>query len=85
MLSEEVDCTVLKVAHHGSKTSSLLSFLKKVSPVISVISVGENNYGHPDADVEERLRSLSFSVLDTKTEGTIILETDGVYFERVEK
>ena len=49
--------TVLKVAHHGSKTSSIKEFVDLVKPRIAVISVGKNNmYGHPNAEVIERLK-----------------------------
>ena len=51
---------VLKVAHHGSRTSSTEDFLSAVEPVFAVISVGfENSYGHPNRDVLERLRRAS--------------------------
>lgn len=48
---------ILKVGHHGSKTSSDKSFIDKINPVYSVISVGENNkYGHPNLNVLENLK-----------------------------
>lgn len=51
--------TVLKVAHHGSKSSSYIDFLQCVLSDIAVIGVGENNlYGHPSEEVIERLNSL---------------------------
>ena len=51
--------TILKVAHHGSKTSSTEGFLKLVEPKIALIGVGKNNlYGHPNSNVIERLSSL---------------------------
>ena len=50
---------VLKVAHHGSKSSSIQSFLDKVQPPIALIGVGENNtFGHPNRGVIERLELL---------------------------
>ncbi len=50
---------VLKVAHHGSKTSSTQEFLKLVNCKIALIGVGENNnFGHPNADVLQRLQNL---------------------------
>lgn len=50
---------VLKVAHHGSKSSSIQSFLEKVDPQIALIGVGENNtFGHPNTGVLERLNAL---------------------------
>lgn len=50
---------ILKVGHHGSKTSTTLNFLKKVSPKIALIGVGENNkFGHPNEEVLNRLQEL---------------------------
>ncbi|MCL5772529.1 MAG: MBL fold metallo-hydrolase [Actinobacteria bacterium] len=74
----ELSATVLKVGHHGSKTSSTLKFLKKVNPKISVISVGKgNSYGHPAKTTIDNLLSLGSSVYMTDTEGDIIIESDG--------
>lgn len=51
-------CTILKVAHHGSKTSSTFEFIEKTSPQIVLIGVGKNNnFGHPNSEVLERLRN----------------------------
>ena len=51
--------TVLKVAHHGSKTSSITDFIDAVNPQIALIGVGENNkFGHPNEVVLERLMDL---------------------------
>ena len=48
--------TILKVAHHGSKTSSITDFINAVNPKIALIGVGENNkFGHPNEDILERL------------------------------
>ena len=66
-----LDSDILKVAHHGSNTSSSNLFLKMVSPIYSVISVKENNkYGHPDIKVYERLSKIS-EVYMTKDYGNI--------------
>ena len=52
------NATVLKVAHHGSKTSSIQEFIEAVNPKIALIGVGKNNkFGHPNEDVIERLES----------------------------
>lgn len=54
-----LDATVLKVAHHGSKSSSIQEFLELVHPKIALIGVGANNlYGHPNSDVITRLANL---------------------------
>lgn len=51
--------TVLKVAHHGSKTSSIQEFLELVRTKIALIGVGKNNtFGHPNKEVIERLQNL---------------------------
>lgn len=72
-------CAVLKVAHHGSDTSSSAAFLKKASPEYAVISVGKNNsYGHPASDTLERLDQAGAEILTTSEWGTIIFESDGV-------
>lgn len=57
--SKLLKSTILKVAHHGSKTSSIQEFLEKVKPKIALIGVGENNkFGHPNNQVLERLNKL---------------------------
>lgn len=69
---------VLKVAHHGSNTSSSIDFLKSVSPEIAVISVGkDNSYGHPTKTIINRLNSIGATIYRTDTDGTILLTSDG--------
>ena len=54
-----LDCDVLKVAHHGSKSSSIQEILDKIKPKFAVIGVGKDNkYGHPNKDVIFRIDSL---------------------------
>lgn len=83
MLSEnEITSTiradVLKVGHHGSPSSTGEAFLKKVSPTYAAISVGKgNSYGHPDAQVINRLSAAKTTILRTDTDGTIVFSTDG--------
>jgi competence protein ComEC len=68
--------TVLKVAHHGSRTSSTLPFLEAVSPAASVISVGtRNTFGHPNPEVVERLGNRP--IFRTDEHGSVRFETDG--------
>jgi competence protein ComEC len=63
---------VLKVGHHGSKTSSSEIFLKQCKPKISVLSVGEKNrYGHPNQEVLEALNKIHSTIYRTDTEGGI--------------
>ncbi|MBP1542929.1 MAG: MBL fold metallo-hydrolase [Oscillospiraceae bacterium] len=74
----DVRADVLKVAHHGSSSSSTTAFLKRVGPQYAVISVGEDNsYGHPADDVLERLKLVDADVLTTTEYGDIVFITDG--------
>lgn len=69
---------VLKVGHHGSSSSTSKDFLDAVRPVYGIISLGEDNsYGHPHAEVLERLEDSGVTVLRTDLDGTIILRSDG--------
>ncbi|RJQ30808.1 MBL fold metallo-hydrolase [Candidatus Parcubacteria bacterium] len=69
---------VLKVAHHGSKTSSSEKFLGWVSPDLAVISVGKNNkYGHPHEEVTGRLEKFEIPILRTNESKTIKIKSDG--------
>lgn len=69
---------VLKVAHHGSKNSSLQEFLEAVNPKIALISAGEGNrYGHPHEETLERLKNLGCRIYQTMEAGAITLTTDG--------
>lgn len=68
---------VLKIAHHGSKYSSSDSFLKLVRPLMAVISVGKNNYGHPTKEVLERLEKYDIKTLRTDEKGDLKIITDG--------
>jgi competence protein ComEC len=73
---------VLKVAHHGSKTSTTEQFLEAVHPAFAVISAGfANLYGHPNAEVVERLHQAHIDVLRTDQMGAITVRTDGHRFE----
>ena len=74
----DMDCTVLKVAHHGSDTSTCLQFLRATSPDLAVVSVGaDNEYGHPSPAVLDRLREAGTTILTTMDYGTIKCVTDG--------
>ncbi|MBE3590587.1 MAG: MBL fold metallo-hydrolase [Firmicutes bacterium] len=69
--------TVLKVPHHGSRTSSTEAFLRAVAPRFAVVSVGPNPYGLPDAEVMERYRAQGVEVLRTDGGGAVRFRTDG--------
>ncbi len=72
----DIESETLKIAHHGSRTSTSARFLQRVAPSIDVISVGDPNpYGHPSTAVLDRLREDL--VLRTDLHGDITVETDG--------
>ena len=77
--SQDLSADLLKVAHHGSGSSSCSEFLQAVNPAYAIISVGEDNrFGHPDETVLERLANLGVvTVLRTDQQGTIEFTTDG--------
>ena len=68
-----VDCDVLKVGHHGSKTSSSEQFLSAATPDYAVISCGENNkYSHPNDEILIRLKNVGAEILRTDLKGDIV-------------
>ncbi len=70
--SKLISHDIIKIGHHGSKTSSSYSFLKMVHPQEAIISCGQNNvYHHPHQEVLERLKKLSIIIRRTDMEGTI--------------
>jgi competence protein ComEC len=75
---DDLRADVLKVAHHGSSTSTTPAFLAAVQPRVAVISVGAaNRYGHPNAETLQSLAAAGAQVLRTDRMGTIVLRTDG--------
>lgn len=69
---------IVKVAHHGSRTSSTPGFVSATRPTWAVISVGTDSpYGHPEAKVIERWRAVGAHVLTTGEGGTVTIVTDG--------
>lgn len=69
---------VLKVAHHGSRTSTSDAFLDAAAPSIALVSAGWlNSYGHPNAIVTARLRSRGIALFRTDRDGAITLRSDG--------
>ncbi len=74
---------ILKLGHHGSKTSSSQAWLAAASPAYAIISAGlKNRYGLPSPVVTERLASDSIPTLETFRDGTLIFESDGKNFVR---
>jgi beta-lactamase superfamily II metal-dependent hydrolase len=69
---------VLKVGHHGSRTSTISPFLDAVAPSVAVISAGyENSFGHPHPDVVKRLAARHTTILRTDQDGLVTVYTDG--------
>ena len=77
-LREDLKADVVKVAHHGSKSSSTEGFIAATHPILAVISVGQTSvFGHPNPAVIDRWKSFSSQVLTTGHSGTITVITDG--------
>ena len=78
ILDKDIESTVLKVGHHGSRYSTGALFLNKVRPRYAIISCGENNdYGHPHDVILEKLKKIKAKVYRTDKLGTIIAISDG--------
>lgn len=77
ILAKDIQADILKVGHHGSRSSTSDDFLKKVNPAAAVISVEEgNSYGHPHQETMDRLAAFGIDTYMT-TVGDIICTTDG--------
>jgi ComEC/Rec2-related protein len=75
---EDLKADIVKVAHHGSKSSSTQSFIAATQPSFAVISVGQTSvFGHPSPAVVERWKTFGSQVLTTGNSGTITVTTDG--------
>lgn len=74
---QPLQADIIKIGHHGSKTSTSTGFLLAVNPDIALISSGrDNRYGHPHPAVVKRLRDMGIEVRTTAEEGTIFLTFD---------
>lgn len=74
---EPLYADVLKVPHHGSNYSSSQEFIDAVNPSLAVISVGNNSYGHPHAEVLQRLEDFGITILRTDEKGDIEIKSNG--------
>jgi competence protein ComEC len=75
---QQLHADVIKVPHHGSKTSSTEAFVAATKPKLAIISVGRNSqFGHPHKEVVDRWQSSGATVLTTGHSGTITVTTDG--------
>jgi competence protein ComEC len=81
-----LDVDVLKLGHHGSRTSTSELFLRATTPELALISAGrDNSYGHPHKEVTDLLTRLGISSFSTQTEGTVILRAGAEEWNVVEK
>ncbi len=77
-LQGDINCDVLKVGHHGSRTASGSDFLRRATPTYAIISCGEgNSYGHPHEEALSRLQACGAEILRTDLVGTVTVRTDG--------
>lgn len=77
-ITSDISADVIKVGHHGSKTSSGQSFVNRVNAKYAIISVAKNNgYNHPDILVVERWQKSGTTVYRTDEAGTIVISSDG--------
>ncbi|MGH7249803.1 MAG: ComEC/Rec2 family competence protein [Minisyncoccia bacterium] len=75
----ELKSTVLKVGHHGSRTSTSADFVQAVSPTYAVISDGKNNkYGHPHQETLDTLAQFGVKIFRTDLLGTIVMNSDSL-------
>ncbi len=75
---QDIDATVLKVGHHGSRTASAPNFLKRVQPEVAIYSCGrDNSYGHPHAETLAALADAGAKIYGTDVNGTVVVTSDG--------
>lgn len=76
--SNLIESNIIKLGHHGSKSSTSIEFLKKVDPDYAIISCGKNNkYGHPHKETIDKLDKLNIKYFRTDLDGSIIIRSDG--------
>ncbi len=79
---DELHAEILKIGHHGSRNSTTAEFLAAVKPRLAIISVGEDNpYGHPNAELLERLANAGVRVLRTDRDGAVHILMDSKSLE----
>ncbi|MDR1891474.1 MAG: MBL fold metallo-hydrolase [Oscillospiraceae bacterium] len=80
--SADLSATVLKLGHHGSKTSTTEAFLKAVAPLYAIACCGKSNsYGHPHSEVCARVERAGAELLRTDMNGTVVFYTDGEHLD----
>jgi len=76
--SHTLEANIIKLGHHGSKSSTSTAFLKKVDPDYAIISCGKNNkYGHPHKETIDKLDNLNIKYFRTDIDGNITIRSDG--------
>ena len=76
-----LDSDVLKLGHHGSRTSTSRTFLDNVAPDYAIVSAGANNsYGHPHKEIVDLVQMQNINILETSKEGTITFVSDGIKY-----
>lgn len=76
--NNNIQSDVIKIAHHGSSTSSSDAFIKNVNPTIAVISVGKDNkFNHPNKSTIDCLKNNNVKIYQTNKDNNIILSSDG--------
>jgi competence protein ComEC len=79
--TNNLNSKILKLGHHGSKTSTSLEFLNAVNPEVAIYSAGlGNRYGHPSPEVINRVIAKGITLYGTDVNGTIMISTDGVTY-----
>lgn len=82
--AEALRSDVLKLGHHGSRTSSGAAFVRAVAPLVGLVSVGAGNrYRHPSPEVLERFAALQVPLLRSDREGAVVLSTNGRWLDAV--
>lgn len=77
-----LEADILQLGHHGSRTSSTPSFIEAVNPDVAIYSAAVNSqYGHPDAEVVDRIQNAGIDLYGTDVHGTVIVTTDGVSYD----
>lgn len=81
----DLNAQVLKVAHHGSNSSTSKEFLDAVSPKFAIISSGaSNSYGHPNKETIDKLKNINCIIYRTDLEKNIVLISDGTNIDKFE-
>ncbi len=82
--SKELDADILKIGHHGSKTSTAKAYVEATSPIYAVMTLGaDNTYGHPHKETLDTLNGVNVPILRTDLEGRISFVSDGKEWERI--